>query len=110
MTASGPTIVIPAPSAAAASAPGRGGRLAWAARDAGLLARRDLSHGVREPQRGLWGLLFPVVFVLLFAYVLGSPTAASTTTPGRWPSTPSGLQRAGRRWQRRADVGVAPAG
>jgi ABC transporter DrrB family efflux protein len=48
------------------------GRFGWAARDGWLIAQRDMAHWVREPQIILWGLLFPVMFVLLFAYVLGS--------------------------------------
>lgn len=71
MIAPGPTITIPAPPADG-PVPGWTGRLARAARDAWLIARRDMSHWVREPQMILWGLLFPVMFVLLFAYVLGS--------------------------------------
>jgi ABC-type multidrug transport system permease subunit len=47
-------------------------RLRWAARDAWLIARRDMAQWVREPQLIVWGLAFPVVFVVLFAYVLGS--------------------------------------
>jgi ABC-2 type transport system permease protein len=47
-------------------------RLRWAARDAWLIARRDMAQWVREPQLIMWGLAFPVMFVLLFAYVLGS--------------------------------------
>ncbi len=52
--------------------------LFWAARDALLIAGRDVSHWVREPQLILWTLLFPIMFVLLFAYVLGS----SMVVPG----------------------------
>ncbi|MGH8910199.1 MAG: ABC transporter permease [Egibacteraceae bacterium] len=48
------------------------GRLRWAARDAWIVAGRDMAQWVREPQMILWGLLFPIMFVLLFAYVFGS--------------------------------------
>ena len=48
------------------------GRLRWAARDAWLVAQRDMTHWVREPQMIVWGLMFPIMFVLLFAYVFGS--------------------------------------
>ena len=48
------------------------GRVRWAVRDGLLIAGRDMAHWVREPQLILWTLLFPIVFVLLFAYVLGS--------------------------------------
>jgi ABC-2 type transport system permease protein len=62
------TVVVPAP-----LAPDRGGaRLRWAVRDAWLVARRDMTQWVREPQMIVWALIFPVMFVLLFAYVLGS--------------------------------------
>lgn len=47
-------------------------RLQRAARDGWLVAGRDVAQWVREPQMILWGLLFPIVFVLLFAYVFGS--------------------------------------
>ncbi len=43
-----------------------------ALRDSWLIAVRDMSQWVREPQMILWGLIFPIVFVLLFAYVFGS--------------------------------------
>jgi ABC-2 type transport system permease protein len=47
-------------------------RLRRAARDAGLIAGRDMAQWVREPQMILWGLVMPIMFVVLFAYVLGS--------------------------------------
>ena len=47
-------------------------RLRWALRDAWLIAMRDMCQWVREPQLIVWGLLFPIMFVLLFAYVFGS--------------------------------------
>jgi ABC-2 type transport system permease protein len=47
-------------------------RLRWAVRDGWLVAQRDMSQWVREPQMILWGLAFPIVFVVLFAYVFGS--------------------------------------
>lgn len=48
------------------------GHLRWAARDGWIIAERDVVHWVREPLMILWGLFFPIVFVLLFAYVFGS--------------------------------------
>jgi ABC-type multidrug transport system permease subunit len=48
------------------------GRLRWALRDGWIVAQRDMAQWVREPQMIVWGLIFPVVFVLLFAYVFGS--------------------------------------
>ena len=47
-------------------------RLGWAARDGWIVAHRDMSQWVREPQMVVWGLMFPIMFVLLFAYVFGS--------------------------------------
>ncbi len=47
-------------------------RFRWALRDAWLIAVRDMSQWVREPQLIVWGLFFPIMFVLLFAYVFGS--------------------------------------
>jgi len=47
-------------------------RLRWAARDGFLVAGRDVAHWVREPQLIAWTLVFPIIFVVLFAYVLGS--------------------------------------
>jgi ABC-type polysaccharide/polyol phosphate export permease len=47
-------------------------RLRWAVRDGWLVGQRDTRQWVREPQMIVWGLLFPIVFVLLFAYVFGS--------------------------------------
>jgi ABC-2 type transport system permease protein len=49
-----------------------GGRLVAALRDGWLIARRDMAQWVREPQMIVWGLVMPVVFVLLFAYIFGS--------------------------------------
>lgn len=56
-------------SAPASSLLDRAGR---ALRDSLLIAGRDVAHWVREPQLIIWSLIFPIVFVLLFAYVLGS--------------------------------------
>jgi ABC-2 type transport system permease protein len=48
------------------------GRMRWAVRDSWLVAQRDMTQWVHEPQMIVWGLAFPVMFVLLFAYVFGS--------------------------------------
>lgn len=66
MTTTAPT---PVPSITSTSLPDR---LRWAMRDSLLIAGRDVSHWIREPQLILWTLVFPIIFVLLFAYVLGS--------------------------------------
>jgi ABC-2 type transport system permease protein len=58
-------IAPPAPTAA-------WGRFRWAVRDGWLVAQRDMAHWIREPQLIVWGLMFPVMSVLLFAYVFGS--------------------------------------
>lgn len=47
-------------------------RLRWALRDSWIVAQRDMAQWVHEPQMIVWGLMFPVMFVLLFAYVFGS--------------------------------------
>ena len=44
----------------------------WTSLRRWLVAHRDMSQWVREPQLIVWGLLFPVMSVLLFAYVFGS--------------------------------------
>lgn len=47
-------------------------RLVGALHDSWVVSLRDMQQWVREPQMILWTLLFPIMFVLLFAYVLGS--------------------------------------
>lgn len=66
MTAATITPATPAPTFPALD------RLRWALRDSWLVAQRDMAQWVREPQMIVWGLIFPVMFVLLFAYVFGS--------------------------------------
>lgn len=48
------------------------GRLRWAIRDSWVVAQRDMLQWIREPQMIVWGLVFPITFVFLFAYVFGS--------------------------------------
>jgi ABC-2 type transport system permease protein len=55
-----------------AGADGPLARLRWALRDGWLVAGRDVAQWIREPQLIVWGLVYPVVSVLLFAYVFGS--------------------------------------
>lgn len=50
--------------------PARGVRRAL--RDGWIVAVRDTLHWIREPQMIVWGLMFPIMFVVLFAYVFGS--------------------------------------
>lgn len=47
-------------------------RLRRALRDGWIVAQRDMVQWTREPQMIVWGLAFPIMFVLLFAYVFGS--------------------------------------
>jgi ABC-2 type transport system permease protein len=47
------------------------GRLRWAAVDTWILTRRTLLHWTRRPSPVLLGLLFPVMTVLMFAYLFG---------------------------------------
>lgn len=51
--------------------PVRGGRLRWAVADSWTVTRRDLLHWLREPAPVIIGLLFPVMMVLMFAYLFG---------------------------------------
>lgn len=46
-------------------------RLGWAAADGWTVARRDVLHWRRQPWELLFGLLFPVLMVLMFVYLLG---------------------------------------
>ena len=46
-------------------------RLAWAAADGWTVARRDVTHWLRQPWELGFGLLFPVLMVLMFVYLLG---------------------------------------
>src|SRR5665809_103578 len=47
-------------------------RLRWALRDSWVVAHRDLSHWAHQPGQIVAGLLFPVVFIVLFGFVFGS--------------------------------------
>ncbi len=47
-------------------------RLKWALRDGWTVAHRDLSHWGHQPGQIVAGLIFPIVFILLFGYVFGS--------------------------------------
>lgn len=66
-TAEGQSVGI---TAVGVQAPATG--LRRALRDSWLISGRDMRQWVREPQMILWGLIFPIVFVLLFAFVFGS--------------------------------------
>ncbi|MBG0830438.1 ABC transporter permease [Planomonospora sp. ID67723] len=47
-------------------------RARWALADSWTVTRRYLIHWVREPAYIMWGLMYPMVSVLLFGYVFGS--------------------------------------
>jgi ABC-2 type transport system permease protein len=64
--------VTAALSARAGRAPQPARGITRALRDGWIVALRDILHWVREPQLIVWGLLFPIVFVIMFAYVFGS--------------------------------------
>ena len=51
------------------------GRLRWAAADGWTLTRRHLTHVVRAPEEIALYFSLPIVFVLVFGYVLGSGMA-----------------------------------
>jgi ABC-2 type transport system permease protein len=44
----------------------------WALRDTWTMTRRDLTHWVAQPVMIIAELIYPITFVLLFAYVFGS--------------------------------------
>jgi ABC-2 type transport system permease protein len=46
-------------------------RLRWALEDGWTIARRDLQHWVGQPVPVVLGLLFPVMVLLMFAYLFG---------------------------------------
>jgi ABC-2 type transport system permease protein len=50
----------------------------WALRDSWTMTRRDMTHWVAQPATIVAELAYPIVFVLLFAYVFGS----AMTVPG----------------------------
>jgi len=52
--------------------------LRWALADGWTITRRDLIHWVREPAPVVFGLLFPILVALMFAYLLGG----AMTVPG----------------------------
>lgn len=56
----------PAPAVAAP-----GGGLAWALRDTGAMAGRNLRRLTRQPEQIVFNLVSPIMFVLLFRYVFG---------------------------------------
>jgi ABC transporter DrrB family efflux protein len=48
-----------------------GGGLAWALRDTGAMAGRNLRRLTRQPEQIVFNLVSPIMFVLLFRYVFG---------------------------------------
>lgn len=45
--------------------------LRWAAADGWTLTQREFAHWIRQPGYLVFGLLFPVIMVLMFGYLLG---------------------------------------
>ncbi|WLQ41027.1 ABC transporter permease [Streptomyces laculatispora] len=67
---------------AAAPAPRAGGGIGQAVRDSLVIARRNLIRMTRIPEVILFGLIQPIMFVVLFSYVFGgSMTVGGTTDP-----------------------------
>jgi len=52
--------------------PNAGGRLAWAIKDTLTVARRSYSQLRRQPGELVGFLVFPIIMIVLFAYVFGS--------------------------------------
>ncbi|WP_225853640.1 ABC transporter permease [Micromonospora sp. AMSO31t] len=50
-------------------------RARWAAADTAILTRRTLAHWARRPGEVLFGLLFPVLLLLMFGYLFGGAMA-----------------------------------
>ncbi|MFI6349440.1 ABC transporter permease [Streptomyces sp. NPDC050560] len=58
----------------------QGGRLAQSVRDSLVIARRNLLRMTRIPEVVLFGLIQPVMFVILFTYVFGGSIQVGGTT------------------------------
>ncbi|WNM38693.1 ABC transporter permease [Micromonospora halotolerans] len=50
-------------------------RARWAAADTAVLTRRTLAHWARRPGEVVFGLLFPVLLLLMFGYLFGGAMA-----------------------------------
>lgn len=57
-------------------------RLAWAAADTWVVARRHLLHLLRRPDELLGTLLIPVMAVVMFGFVFGDALGAAMAVPG----------------------------
>ncbi|WP_036553826.1 ABC transporter permease [Nocardioides insulae] len=68
-----------APTVVAAS---RSSRLAWAAADTWVVARRHLWHLLRRPDELLGTLMIPVLAVAMFGFVFGDALGAAMAVPG----------------------------
>lgn len=60
----------------------RTSRLAWAASDTWVVARRHLLHLLRRPDELLGTLLIPVMAVAMFGFVFGDALGTAMTVPG----------------------------
>jgi ABC-2 type transport system permease protein len=64
----------------AAPAPRAGGGIAQSARDSLVIARRNLIRMTRIPEVVLFGLIQPIMFVVLFSYVFGGSLVIGGST------------------------------
>ncbi|MER7725242.1 ABC transporter permease [Streptomyces sp. NPDC096323] len=64
----------------AAPAPRAGGGIAQSARDSLVMARRNLIRMTRIPEVVLFGLIQPIMFVVLFSYVFGGSLVIGGST------------------------------
>lgn len=64
----------------AAPAPRAGGGIAQSARDSLVMARRNLIRMTRIPEVVLFGLIQPIMFVVLFSYVFGGSMSIGGST------------------------------
>ncbi|MFV0252838.1 MAG: ABC transporter permease [Beutenbergiaceae bacterium] len=74
-----PTAAIPSSGAASLGAVTR---LAWAASDTWVVARRHLLRLIRRPDELLGTLLIPVMAMVMFGFVFGDALGAGMTMPG----------------------------
>ena len=67
-------MTVIAPTAPVAPPPPRTivAKLRWALADSWTVAKRDLMLWLRSPAQVAWGLLFPIVSVIMYGYVFGS--------------------------------------
>ncbi|MEU6486377.1 ABC transporter permease [Streptomyces sp. NPDC046887] len=69
-----------APTASATASPQRRGALSRSVRDSLVIAKRNLIRMLRIPEMIIFGLIQPVMFVVLFSYVFGGSIAVGGST------------------------------